>query len=100
MTQNTKILIAVLAVAVLLGVIYMMFFSSTPGGSAVSSSGNSPSSPAEVNFLNLSSQIEPITFDTSILSDPRFTALVDIHTAVLPEATGRTDPFAPIGSGN
>jgi hypothetical protein len=49
-----------------------------------------------VQFLNLSSQIGPISFDTSVFSDPRFMALTDIHTAILPESVGRNDPFASI----
>jgi hypothetical protein len=98
MSSRTKIIIVVLGIAVVLGAVYIVFFNSNDTTTGVSVSGGTPSSPAEVNFLNLSSQIEPVTFDTSILSDPRFTSLVDIHTAILPEATGRKNPFAPIGA--
>jgi hypothetical protein len=31
-----------------------------------------------------------------VFSDPRFMALTDIHTAILPESVGRNDPFASI----
>jgi hypothetical protein len=96
MSSKTKIIVVVLGVAVLLGVIYLMFFNNSSDTSAVSETGGAATSPAQVNFLNLLSQIQPVTFDTTILSDPRFTSLVDIHTAILPEAVGRKDPFAPL----
>ena len=98
MSSKTKIIVAVLGIAVLLGAVYLLFFNNSSNTSAVSQSGGAPTSPAQASFLDLSSQIEPITFDTSILSDPRFTSLVDLHTAILPEAAGRKDPFAPLGS--
>jgi hypothetical protein len=52
-------------------------------------------SEAEQQFISLSSQLDAITIDTKILSDPRFLELVDIATPVLPEDAGRTDPFFP-----
>jgi flagellar basal body-associated protein FliL len=97
MSNQTKIIAVVLGIVVILGAAYLLFFNTSSDTTAVTSDG-APTSAAEVNFLNLSSQIEPVTFDTSILNDPRFTSLVDIHTAILPEASGRKDPFAPLGS--
>ena len=97
MSSRTKIIIVVLGIAALLGAGYLLFFNTSNDTSAVAETGGAPTSAAETSFLNLSSQIEPVTFDTSIFSDPRFTALIDIHTAILPEASGRKDPFAPLG---
>lgn len=51
---------------------------------------------AQVRFQTLLNQLTPITFDTSIFSDPRFNSLVDITTPVTPEPAGRPDPFAPV----
>ncbi len=59
--------------------------------------GGGPASESEANFIMLASQLDSITFDTRVLSDRKFLSLVDIHTAILPEAQGRRDPFAPIG---
>lgn len=56
-----------------------------------------PTSEAEAVFLSLTSQLDPLTFNTSILTDARFNALVDLHTAIFPEQSQRTDPFAPLG---
>lgn len=51
---------------------------------------------AQTKFKVLVSELQPITFDTSIFSDPRFVGLMDLGTPVAPEASGRVDPFAPI----
>jgi len=40
-------------------------------------------------------ELGPISFNTGIFTDPHFTALVDIATAVAPETFGRQDPLAP-----
>lgn len=55
-----------------------------------------PDNPAQSQFQSLVSQLQPISFNTAIFSDPRFTALVDITTPLVPETAGRIDPFAPI----
>jgi hypothetical protein len=52
--------------------------------------------PAQARFQALVSQLQPISFDTSIFSDPTFTSLVDLATPVAPEESGRLDPFAPL----
>lgn len=52
--------------------------------------------PAESQFQVLVSQLQPISFNMEIFSDPRFTALVDLTTPITPESSGRVDPFAAI----
>lgn len=94
MTQTTGILI-VLGLLVL-GAAGYLLFGTEDASSALSSSG-APVSGVEVTFLNLTAQIESVTFDTSILQDPRFRALQDLRIAVVEETTGRPDPFAPLG---
>ena len=51
---------------------------------------------AEIRFSSLAAQLNGLSFETGILSDERFLSLVDIRTAVVPEAAGRADPFAPL----
>ena len=51
---------------------------------------------SQTQFQVLVSQLKPISFDTSIFSDPKFTALVDLSTPISPEPSGRSDPFAPL----
>jgi hypothetical protein len=94
MSSKIKIIIAFLVIALLLGAGYLLFFNNNSDATAVSAVG-APTSAAQATFINLTNQLDPITFDTSVLSDPRFTALIDIHTAILPETEGRSDPFSP-----
>jgi hypothetical protein len=95
MSPRIKIVIGALVFFLLIGAVYVFLIGNT-NEAAVTSSG-SPASEAEVLFLNLSNQLDPISFNTSVFQDSRFTSLVDIHTAILPEALGRKDPFGPIG---
>ena len=92
-SRNTIILV-VLALLVLAAAGYLLF---GKGESDPTLSGvDAAASEAEMTFLNLTAQIEPVAFDTSILSDPRFNALQDMRTAIVPENAGRVDPFAPL----
>lgn len=92
--SRQNLLIGVLAI-LLLGGAYIYFFGGK-GSQAPLTATAGASSPAEQQFLDLAGQLTSITFDTSILSDPRFASLVDIATPIAPENTGRTDPFAPL----
>ena len=97
--MNQKTIIAL--VIVILGIMVPAYFllsskPATPSSDAPVSS-TVVTSDAQAQFVNLSAQLVPLTFDTSILTDPRFTSLIDLHTAILPEAIGRRDPFAPLG---
>ena len=53
-------------------------------------------SSAEQKFQLLVSQLQPISFNTALFSDPRFMSLVNLATPITPEASGRLDPFAPV----
>lgn len=92
--SRSSILLIVVGLLIL-GAAAYLFFGKTDTTSGVSAD-NSPASSAEIVFLNLTAQIDPVEFDTTILSDPRFNALRDIRTAIIPESSGRTDPFAPL----
>ncbi len=93
MPKTTGIAIAV-GILLLLVAGYLMFRPSSTGG--VEAVG-APATEAEMTFITLTAKIDPVAFNTSILSDPRFMGLQDIRTAVIPEPAGRTDPFAPLG---
>ena len=54
------------------------------------------STASEANFVTLASELDSISFDTSVLSDMRLLSLMNIHTAITPEPQGRTDPFSSI----
>ncbi len=94
MPLNKNVIIAsAVATVLVVAAGYLLFLK--PSDPAVSET--EPTSPEEIAFVNLASQLEPLSFDTSIFSDPRFTSLIDIHTVILPETSGRRDPFAPLG---
>lgn len=92
--SRTTIILSVIALVVL-GAFYYFFFqgSDVP----VVSLERAPGTTAEVTFIGLAAELGPIDFNTAVLDDPRFAALSDIKTAVIPEAAGRADPFAPLG---
>lgn len=94
MKSNTTILIIALVV-VAIGAFW--YFSGQEGNDPPLT-GALPGidNPAQTQFQSLVSQLQPISFDTSIFSDPRFTSLVDLTTPITPESSGRLDPFAPI----
>jgi hypothetical protein len=92
--KNTIIAI-VIGFVLLTAAGYFLFVQPATGTVAVETS--APTSPEETTFVNLAAQLEPLGFDTAILSDPRFTALIDLHTAIIPEPVGRRDPFAAPG---
>lgn len=89
------ILIAVIVVALGL-VVYFVWLRpvTTPN---VSVTEVTTSNIAQETFLALAAQLGPVAFDTSIFSNARFQALVDLKTPILPEPEGRNDPFGVIG---
>lgn len=97
MNTSRKNLITIAAAAlVVLGGGYYFFFMADDSSETVIP-GGAPASAAEISFIELAGKLDSIAFDTTILSSPHFLALVDIRTAVLPEPTGRTDPFGALG---
>lgn len=93
MSKNTIILI-VLGLLLLGAAGYLLFGKGSTSATVSVSEG--PTSAVEQTFINLTAQISPVSFDTSILEDAHFNALVDLKTAIIPEDAGRIDPFAPL----
>ncbi len=93
--SRSTIILAIVAILILGAAAYLLFGRSDidPAVSGTSSEVTD----AEMTFVSLIARIEPISFDASIVDDPRFSILRDIRTAIVDEASGRTDPFAPLG---
>ena len=92
MKSNTIILI--ISTLIVAAGAYWYFFTGT---------GNEPpltttvvGSESEAQFQTLVGELQPVSFNTSIFSDARFMALIDLATPVTPEDAGRVDPFAPV----
>lgn len=92
--KQTSMLIA--AAIVVAGIAVYFLWIRQPAVPNVSVAGSGVTSAAQATFLALAAQLQPVTFDASILSDPRFMALIDIKTMIVPEDAGRQDPFAPL----
>jgi hypothetical protein len=92
-------LVIIIGIAIfVLGGAYILF-SASPSTPAPAKEGaltedSTPAATAERQFLSLVASLEPTHLDTKLLSDARFTSLSDIREPVLPEATGRLNPFA------
>lgn len=95
MSRSTLVFVICLVI-VAGGLGYYFFFFNSGATSAISTTSGTASD-AELSFISLVGKLDPIVFDTSVLSDPRFTSRESIRTAIVPEAAGRKDPFAPIG---
>lgn len=95
MKIDTRTTILILAVILVAAGLYWFFFSGN-SGSETPLTPSSSQNTAQSQFQTLVGQLQPITFNTSIFNDPRFTALVDLTTPILAEPSGRSDPFGPI----
>lgn len=90
-SSNTAMLLAA-GLLVLAGA-YWFFFGQ--GGNDLPLTASAENAP-QARFAALVGELEPVSFDTSIFSDPRFAVLIDLATPVAPESSGRLDPFAPV----
>jgi hypothetical protein len=94
---NSNTIFLAIASIVVAGGLYWYFFMGSDAASG-SLSADSPSSGAQAKFEILIGQLGPISFDTAVLSDPRFLSLVDLSTPIEEEPIGRRDPFAPLSA--
>lgn len=95
MKSNSTFLIAI-ALVIMGGLYWYFFIGKSEELPLTPSSSVGSENPAQTKFQTLVSQLQPISFDSSIFSDPNFTLLVDLTTPVVPETLGRLDPFAPL----
>ena len=92
LNKNTLITIGITLVFALAA--YWFFF--TGNGNQAPLTVTVAGNEAQQRFQSLISELQPITFDTSVFSDPRFISLTSLATPIAPETTGRSDPFAPV----
>lgn len=96
--KSNAILIGIVTVIIAAGV-YWYFFTGT-GNQPPLSATDTSTNQAQTQFQTLVSELQPISFDTSIFSDAHFNALADLTTPISPEGTGRLDPFAAVSNSN
>lgn len=83
--------VALVVVVVGAGLYYLWGRPSETG--PVVTSEATPQSSSEATFLGLANELNTVSFDSTLFSDPRFTSLKDIHTNIVAEPIGRRDPF-------
>ena len=93
MKSNT---ITLIVLSLLIAGAAYWYFSGQSGTQAPLASSPVTDNTAQSQFEALVSELTPISFNTNIFSDQRFSALVDLTTPITPETPGRLDPFAPI----
>lgn len=94
MNNNSNTLFIILTACIVAGGAYWYFFTDT--GNEPPLSTDVTQNEAQVQFQTLTSELQLISFDTSIFSDQRFFALTDLKTDITDEPPGRSDPFAPV----
>lgn len=94
---TNKMLIGGICGAGLLVWAYFMFLS--PGSSGPLLSSGESVSPVSQELLVTLGNLRTIRLDETIFADPVFVSLSDFGVVIPPEAIGRRNPFAPIGTG-
>ncbi|KND47020.1 MAG: hypothetical protein AB199_01140 [Parcubacteria bacterium C7867-004] len=92
LTRNQKIL-AALGVLIIASIAYVVLLRPTASDETILIEDGSAASATQGVFIDLAAQLEPLEFETAVLTDPRLLGLQDIHTSIIPEALGRNDPF-------
>jgi|SRR3989338_3260892 len=94
MKSNSNTALIIITTLVVAGGAYWYFFTGT--GNEPPLTGVIAGNEAQTQFQVLVSELQPISFDTTIFSDSRFTSLVSLATPISVETSGRVDPFASI----
>ncbi len=84
------------AVLVVCALIYFVW--SSGGSTALLTSSADTTSPLSAEILATLSSINSIKLDSGVFKDPVFVSLTDFGVTIPPEAAGRRNPFAPVGT--
>ena len=85
-------------VAIIIAFIAYSYFFAGKATPILSEETVSQAAPADQDLISLLLELKAITLDESLFSDATFTSLQDFSKELVPEATGRPNPFAPLGS--
>src|SRR5476651_2398090 len=96
MKLKTQTILLIGAAGIVLGGGYWYLFGSSGGNAAPLSTVLPAQTGAQAQFETLVGELNPVSFDLGIFTDPRFMALTDLATPITPEGSGRIDPFAPL----
>lgn len=96
MKKSTIIIIVVLIIA---ACVYFYFEGFPTGSSGLLQTQTNADTDAEAvgtQVLGLLNQIQSLSIDTSLFSDPAYLTLQDYSVVIPPVPVGRNDPFAPL----
>lgn len=93
--MKSKTIPLIIALIVIIAGIYW-YSSSRTGNESPLIVNNDSQNQVQTKFQTLVVELSSISFNTSIFSDERFNALVDITAPISPEPVGRLDPFAVV----
>jgi hypothetical protein len=97
--KKYKTLLIIVAVVIVAFIGYQMFFDVGNSGSNVLTSQSAlVNGGGDNELLILLINLRSITLDESLFNDEAFKSLVDFGQQLVPEPTGRQNPFAPVGS--
>lgn len=90
-------LLSIIGVIVFLGGGWYVL-SSSGGGDATNLVATGATSQDSQQLLLTLNELHAVKLDSSVLSSAAFQSLQDFTTPIVPEAVGRTDPFAPLSA--
>jgi len=96
--KKYKTLLIIVAIVFVAFVGYSMFSDGGGKDSVLTSQNASTRGGGDNELLLLLINLRSITLDDSLFRDPAFRNLVDFGQQLIPEPTGRQNPFAPVGS--
>lgn len=96
--EKYKTLIIVAVVVVVGFILYTVFFTGGSGSALLTSQSSATSVTGDEELPVLLVNLKSITLDGALFNDPAFRSLVDFGQELVPEPTGRLNPFAPVGS--
>jgi len=97
MTQQQKLILAILLFAATGYVVYSNFFASGNSGSSASTMATTTEGQ---DIIDLSNELNSISINPALFSSPLFESLKDSDIPVSPEIQGRPNPFEIIGVDN
>ncbi len=95
--KNLKNIIIIAIIIIAAFAVYSFFFTGKQDA-ALSQSAPSKDENVDQDLITLLLQLKAIKLDDSFFSNITFKSLQDFSQELVPEATGRTNPFAPLGT--
>lgn len=94
-----KIIALIIALVFAVGAWYLLSGSSS-SDAVLSAEQTAPAPAGTADLIESLLALRAVSLSGTIFSNPAFQALRDFSTPIVPEAIGRSDPFAPLGAAN